>query len=253
MRKTQAIKITAFLFFAFLCTSPIPLYAFDVFSTDLQNGLTRNSAPGKNWNFSFSDKAGDTGAKVDDALTAFTASYEFGKSSSTLNFSYRETVSEKSFDLAAAPDTAFRRSTKTDLSFQAMEHFLLKNFTFTPVAGFTFSFMHEGQANESSETSSFKPMLGFNLARPIILKNRLRLTPEIHGAYHYEILDAFGETSKIENINANDAQLSHHGVRLGTALSFNFSNRLSGKLQFDSDLRPASREFLALFKLSYVW
>lgn len=238
---------------------------------------------GDKWNFGVAagyaratssfEALGRTATDVDAYQAALYATFEdtFGTIDSNVSFNKFNNHSERSIIGSARNDTADSKGKGYQIAWtlSAMGHGSYDKFSLTPITGFTFTKLHRGGMSEngagfynlnstSSDSTSLKPMIGFDIARSFVYKTDTIITPEFYGIYRYETMDANENTTNhlehFDNLTSSSStKLSRHSMQVGSSISVKMGDNFTGKLQFDSDLQPSSHSYSGLFKVNYNW
>lgn len=257
---------------------------FDTYNYEL-NGFSggMDVKAGDKWNFGVAagyaratsrfEALGRTATAVDAYQAALYATFEdtFGTIDSNVSFNRFSNRSERSIIGSAGKNTADStgKSYQIAWTLSAMGHGTYDKFSLTPITGFTFTKLHRGDMSEngagfynlnsaSSDSTSLKPMLGFDIARQYVYKTDTIITPEFYSIYRYETMDANENTTNnlknFDNLSTrSNTNLSRHSVQVGSSVSVKMLHNFTGRLQFDSDLQPSSRNYRGIFKVSYNW
>jgi outer membrane autotransporter protein len=230
-------------------------------------------AGGYNRTNSTFEQQGITSTAVDGYHAALYATFERGKHTidNQFNFSFFRDKSVRSLNQDnTATANADTYSYQMGWTLSAMTTREWNQFAFTPITGFTLSHLHTGKlsergggamdlAAEINDRYSLKPMVGLNIAHRMNLPSGLNLVPEVYGIYRYEMFDTVEDASThfsnydYATLRSDSTKLSRHSFQFGGGLGMEMTDKLTAKLQLDTDMQPSSHEYRGMFKLNYAW
>ncbi len=238
---------------------------------------------GNNWNFGIAagytravshfEALASTATAVDAYQASFYATYEHASGSidNHVSFNKFDTHSTRSImdsDVNNMAD-ASGKGYHIAWTLSAMGHANLNGFSLTPLTGFTFTRLHRGGLtehgaghynlnSEPTDSTSFKPMIGIDIARHYTIQSTIDIVPEFYGILHYETMDAAESATnhlqQLETLCATSrTALSRHSMQLGGSVSIKTGDRFTSKIQFDSDVQPGSHSYSGTLKVNYNW
>jgi hypothetical protein len=134
-----------------------------------------------------------------------------------------------------APDVSRKNDLDEFIGFMSKNSW--KSFSLTPMGGIAFATFERDRWHgedrklwEDDHDSPFRPVLGFEIAHPILIGNDTTLTPEAHIVYRREMLD---------------------GIQAGFSLGFKMGDNLAARLSIDANLQPDNQDHRMVFFLKY--